>query len=256
MKVYKITNLTLTAPPGADTQGYNVHDYFSCDRIEDRRFATEDAATDFAHEHYLGLDLDGIGVSWDIEAEAVTADRLDYAATTDEDWDTDEDGEPICRTTTTVQLLLDGEAIAEGEADGYYSISLSPGERFSEWQDSEGPERDNEWDAIAEILVAAGIVDDLDDVIDPPAEPAEPVEDDAGEYILLYHGWEQPWMVRGRYATREDADRALIIANRATRQANSPGAYGWGYAVAILDEEDGEEEIDGLRVTILRDEQD
>src|SRR5690625_4319112 len=249
MKTDKITNLALNAPAGADTQGYNVHDYFSVDRIEDRRFISEDDASDWADKHYLGLDPDGIGVTWEIEAEEVTPDRLDYAATTDEDWDNDEDGEPVCRTTTTVSLLLDGEEIAIGEASGYYSICYASGEQFSEWQDSDGPETDATWDAIVDILLEAGAIEDQHDLIDAPAAPAEPEEDPEGEYVLLYHGWEQDWMVRGRYANQEDANRAMLVADRATKEANSPGSYGWDFAVATLDE-DGEE-IDGLRVTIL-----
>lgn len=179
-------------------------------------------------------------------------DRLSHKAETQEDWDEDEDGDPTCRTTTTVVLACDGEAIARGEAIGFYCHCRSGGEQWSSWQDGDGADHDAEWNLIAEMLVAAGILGrtgDLDESIDAPAEPAEPEKDANGEYVVLYHGWEQSWTVKSRHATMTDAERACRIADRATREANSPGAYGWEYAVAYVDE-DGTEEVDGLKLTI------
>jgi len=178
--------------------------------------------------------------------------RVEYDATTDEDWDTDSDGDPVCRTTTTVKLSVDGEEIGSGEAIGYYTHCRSGGERYSVWQDDDGPERSSDWERISNILAAAGVIagaSDLDACIEAPEEPADPAQDPAGEYVVLYHGWQQDWSVHGRYAKQEDADRAARIADRATTEANGNGAYGWGYAVAVIDE-DGTEEVDGLRVKI------
>jgi hypothetical protein len=197
------------------------------------------------------------------EEEALTTlsaelgDRLSYTADTEEDWDTDEDGDPTCRTTTTVKLACDGEEIASGEATGYYTHCKSGGEQWSSWQDGDGADHDDAWNLIAEMLVAAEVIGatyDLDESIEAPAEPAEPKEDDNGEYVVLYHGWEQSWTIKSRHATKEDAERACRNAERATKEANSSGAYGWEYAVAVIDE-DGTEEIDGLKLTICESEE-
>lgn len=192
------------------------------------------------------------------EEEALTTlaaelgDRLSYSAETEEDWDEDGDGDPTCRTTTIVKLACDGEEIASGKACGFYSHCKSGGEQWSSWQDGDGADHDASWNLIAEMLVAAEVIGstyDLDESIEAPAEPAEPEEDDNGEYVVLYHGWEQSWTVKSRHATKEDAERACRNADRATTEANSSGAYGWEYAVAVIDE-DGTEEIDGLKLTI------
>jgi hypothetical protein len=183
---------------------------------------------------------------------AELGDRLSYTADTDEDWDTTSDGDPTCTTTTTVKLACDGEEIASGEATGSYSHCKSGGEQWSSWQDGDGPDRDYRWHLIAKMLVAAKVIDstyDLDASIDAPAEPSEPDEDAEGDYVVLYHGWEQSWTVKTRHATREDADRACRDADRATTEANSSGSYGWEYAVAYVDA-DGPEEVDGLQLTI------
>lgn len=180
-----------------------------------------------------------------------TPDRDDLTVevdTDDHDWDEDSDGDPICRVRATVNLYLGNTLVIEdGIARGYFSRCCRCGERFSAWQDSEGWERDSDWEAIAKIVT--GDEDGLDDEIDVPSEPAEPKESDDGGYVVLYHGWEQDWQVKGRYASEEDAQRAMREAARSTREANGPGAYGWDYAVAAVDPE-GDLEVDGLRLTL------
>jgi hypothetical protein len=63
MKLYKITNLRLTS----EEPGYNVYDFFDCDRLEERRWACRYSAENFADKHYHGIDENGVGVSWEIE---------------------------------------------------------------------------------------------------------------------------------------------------------------------------------------------
>jgi len=51
-----------------DTRGYRVDDYFSAPVLS-RGFASRTDATKAANDSYLGVDADGVGVSWEI-AEA------------------------------------------------------------------------------------------------------------------------------------------------------------------------------------------
>lgn len=179
--------------------------------------------------------------------------RLSFTTETNADWDSDENGAPTCRTITTLKLACDGEEIATGRATGFFSHSKRQGGHWSSWQDADSPYRDNAWNLIAQMLVTAEVIHsiyDLDETIEAPPEPEKPEEDDTGEYVVLYRGWEQTWTINSRHATKENAQRASRNADRAATERNING-YGWQYEVAVVDE-DGTLQVEGLKLTICR----
>jgi len=155
------------------------------------------------------------------------------------DWETEydeyfdeEDFSPVCRTTNELILKVDGEELLRGEALGYFTVCCSGGEQFSEWQDSDGAERDWGFSLIEKIIEE---VLEQEYEMEYPQEPSGPKESPDGAYFLLKHGWEQPWCIKARYASEADANSALVIDDRKTTEANGRGAYGWGYAVVEAD---------------------
>lgn len=171
-------------------------------------------------------------------------DRLSYDLSHDEDWTTDEEGEPQCLVTYTLELSLNGEKIAAGEAEAIFAETCRCGEKFSSWQLVDGLETDNAWDIIASMLEAAVVIYDEYDLLDEakelaPEEPEEPQEDESGEYAVMrsINPHEDHYTVHSRYASKEDAERAVRNVQRAFRESNPEGSYGTNYAVGAIQED-------------------
>lgn len=236
--------LRLAVEAAPDYMGAEIADYIDPSR-EDEISALEDfvATVSDMVSHVDRIDEDdmaglaGRGGSY----------GLTVMAKTEESWDEYDDG-AVCSTTTTVTLTA-GDITLTGEIMGYYSTVCACGDRFGDWQDADGPECDRHAKVIAALMG-----DDPAKYIDAPDEPDAPLEDANGEFVVLFHGWESPWEIIGRYWDDGDAILAMRIHQRKVRNANPGATYGWEHSTGTVvedgDEQQGAELIDGLWVVI------
>lgn len=185
-------------------------------------------------------------------ADAIRGKVTVEVTNTDDDWRTDDDGDPTCCITWTLEMTRDGESLLTGEVKDYYSQCVRCGEQFSAWQSFDGPAFDSATELMKEIIGE----DAITEMLDAPDEPEEPEEDEDGHSVVLFHGWEQDWEIVGRYDGRDDASAAMRIHQRGVREANTGGAYGWDHAIGFVVEEgtEGAELIGDLWILIDSDE--